>query len=137
MGTLQLYQGLVRRAASVLPDVIMAACEATKPDHADKNYARREYAWRISELEERLDTWGGNDVRDGGRDRAALTAMVNVWRTHRGDDHDVTVSLKASEWSSFLQRLVVCVIQDDDGVIPDKGLRRVRRAVACCAAHWQ
>lgn len=110
----QMWQGWAKRLLSLAPAVINAACAA----------AERPEGSCIKALQLRLRIWGSGEVTDGTR--RALLSMVDVWRPRKGKLESV-VSLRAVEWLSMLQRLAVCVIQDDDAVIPDATMRRVRR----------
>ncbi len=108
---------------AILPGIVRRACTLAK--------CERDYTAKMKTMLLRLRVWGSGEVTDGTR--KALTSMVDVWR-HRAGDMDVVVSMRAAEWCSFVQRLAICVIQDDDAVIPHEETRRVRRmraAVTC------
>ncbi len=111
----------------LVPDVVLTACK--RKEAGDIRRATLLSDECMIWLASRMHSWGSHIVSDGSGH--SLTAMVDVWRVGRSDNaNDVTVSLKATEWCSFLQRLAICVIQDDDKVIPDDELRKVR-----CVVH--
>jgi hypothetical protein len=107
-----MWQGWAKRLIGLAYTVVKAACKSTSlPETAS-----------IRSLQLRLRIWGAGEVTDGTR--RALFSMVDVWRP-RKNKTDSVLSLRAVEWLSMLQRLAVCVIQDDDAVIPNAEMRRV------------